>query len=224
MRLRTCAAFLALLLLALPAAAQEQRGSIEGVVKDASGAILPGVTVTVTGSGVKLDTVSDSQGSIASPRCCPAIIQITASLQGFEPGKVRTSGRPRTDQEGRLRARARRRHRDGAGHGGIAAGRRQAERRARPTSAPSRSTCFRTAAISRRSSRRRPGANMEAKSGGIMIDGAARRREPLRRSTASRPPTSSGGLSGRTCSPISSRKSRSSRAATRPSTAVRPAA
>jgi hypothetical protein len=40
-------------LLAWPAAAQEQRGSIEGVVKDASGAILPGVTVTIEGgSGV----------------------------------------------------------------------------------------------------------------------------------------------------------------------------
>ena len=33
------------LLIARPGTAQEQRGSIEGTVKDASGAVLPGVTV-----------------------------------------------------------------------------------------------------------------------------------------------------------------------------------
>ena len=45
MRLHTLAALFAVSLLALPAAAQEQRGSILGVVTDASGAVLPGVTV-----------------------------------------------------------------------------------------------------------------------------------------------------------------------------------
>jgi hypothetical protein len=45
MRLPKLAALLALLLLATPAAAQEQSGSISGVVKDASGAVLPGATV-----------------------------------------------------------------------------------------------------------------------------------------------------------------------------------
>ena len=42
---RTFAAMMVALLLASPLAAQELRGSIEGVVKDASGAVLPGVTV-----------------------------------------------------------------------------------------------------------------------------------------------------------------------------------
>ena len=36
------------LALALPGFAQEQTGTIEGVVKDSSGAILPGVTVELT--------------------------------------------------------------------------------------------------------------------------------------------------------------------------------
>ena len=35
-----------LLTLAAPAAAQEQRGSIVGTIKDSSGAVLPGVSVT----------------------------------------------------------------------------------------------------------------------------------------------------------------------------------
>ena len=45
MRARILAALMAVLLFAWPAAAQEQRGSIEGTVKDTSGAVLPGVTV-----------------------------------------------------------------------------------------------------------------------------------------------------------------------------------
>ena len=47
-----CAAMLVVLAAAIgtatPAAAQERFGSVAGVVKDSSGAILPGVTVTVT--------------------------------------------------------------------------------------------------------------------------------------------------------------------------------
>ena len=45
MRVRTFAAMMVALLLASPLAAQELRGSIEGVVRDASGAVLPGATV-----------------------------------------------------------------------------------------------------------------------------------------------------------------------------------
>ena len=89
MRVRTLAALLAAVLLAWPAAAQEQRGSIEGVVKDASGAILPGVTVTVeTGTGIKLDTTSDAQGSDRFPSLAPGTYTVSANLAGFGPGKV----------------------------------------------------------------------------------------------------------------------------------------
>ena len=47
--MRRCTSLLGLvailLCVALPARAQETRGSIEGTVKDASGGVLPGVTV-----------------------------------------------------------------------------------------------------------------------------------------------------------------------------------
>src|SRR4051794_20042298 len=89
MRLRTVAALLAAVLLAWPAAAQEQRGSIEGVVRDTSGAVLPGVTVTVEGgSGVKLDAVSDEQGVYRFPSLAPGTYSVSAALQGFGPGKT----------------------------------------------------------------------------------------------------------------------------------------
>ena len=89
MRLRTLAAVLAAVLLAWPAAAQEQRGSIEGIVKDASGAVLPGVTVEARspGSGV-LSTVTDGGGNFRFPSVLPGRYEVTATLSGFRPAKV----------------------------------------------------------------------------------------------------------------------------------------
>jgi outer membrane receptor protein involved in Fe transport len=90
MRLRTaCAGLLAVLLLALPAAAQEQRGSIEGIVKDASGAILPGATVELKSTtGTTLNTVSDAGGVYRFPSLAPDVYNLSANLSGFGPGKV----------------------------------------------------------------------------------------------------------------------------------------
>jgi TonB dependent receptor/Carboxypeptidase regulatory-like domain/TonB-dependent Receptor Plug Domain len=89
MRLRTFATLLAVLLLALPAAAQEQRGSIEGVVKDSSGAVLPGVTIEARspGSGV-LSTVSDANGNFRFPSVLPGTYEVSATLASFKPAKV----------------------------------------------------------------------------------------------------------------------------------------
>ena len=52
-----------------PAAAQEQRGSIEGVVKDAQGAVLPGVTVDArhVERGTSLSVVTDGAGVYRFP-------------------------------------------------------------------------------------------------------------------------------------------------------------
>jgi hypothetical protein len=89
MRLRTLAALLAAVLLAWPASAQEQRGSIEGIVKDTSGAVVPGATVTLTGgSGAKLEAVSDAEGLYRFPSLAPGNYTVSANLQGFGPGKV----------------------------------------------------------------------------------------------------------------------------------------
>jgi outer membrane receptor for ferrienterochelin and colicin len=90
MRLRTCAALFAVLLLAMPVAAQEQSGSIFGVVKDASGAVLPGATVEArspSSLGVK-STVTDAQGTYRFPALAPGTYEVTANLQGFVAAKL----------------------------------------------------------------------------------------------------------------------------------------
>jgi len=88
--LRTCAALFAVLLLALPAVAQEQTGSIQGVVKDSSGAVLPGVTVEARSpSAVGVSSaVTDSNGNYRFPALPPGTYEVSASLQSFVPVKV----------------------------------------------------------------------------------------------------------------------------------------
>jgi carboxypeptidase family protein/TonB-dependent receptor-like protein len=79
---------MAILLCAWPTAAQEQRGSIEGVIKDSSGAVLPGVTVEArTNTGVVLTATTDSEGVYRFPSLLPGIYEITATLTGFAPRK-----------------------------------------------------------------------------------------------------------------------------------------
>ena len=88
--LRTCAALFAALLLALPAVAQEQSGSIQGVVKDSSGAVLPGVNVEARSpSAVGVSTaVTDANGNYRFPALPPGTYEVSANLQSFVPAKV----------------------------------------------------------------------------------------------------------------------------------------
>ena len=88
--LRTCAALFAVLLLALPAVAQEQTGSIQGSVKDSSGAVLPGVTVEARSpSAVGVSTaVTDANGNYRFPALPPGTYEVSANLQSFTPAKV----------------------------------------------------------------------------------------------------------------------------------------
>src|SRR5262245_6908728 len=71
-------------------AAQETRGSIEGVVKDTSGAVLPGVTVEARSPGlVGVSTaVSDQSGAYRFPSLPPGQYEVTAVLAGFQTHKV----------------------------------------------------------------------------------------------------------------------------------------
>src|SRR4029453_14976673 len=72
-----------------PLAAQELRGQIEGVVKDTSGAVLPGATVEAkTDTGVVLSSATDAGGTFRFPSVPPGMYEVTATLQGFAPGKV----------------------------------------------------------------------------------------------------------------------------------------
>ena len=73
-----------LAMLAAPALAQEQRGSIEGVVRDASGAVLPGATVEAKApTGVVLSSTTDEVGVYRFPSLAPGEYDVTASLSGF---------------------------------------------------------------------------------------------------------------------------------------------
>src|SRR5262245_44824089 len=74
-------------LLVVPWAAHAQRttGDIRGVITDQSGAILPGVTVTLRGPMVAgaRTTVSNEEGIYRFPDLPPGIYEVTAELSGF---------------------------------------------------------------------------------------------------------------------------------------------
>src|SRR5262245_4548326 len=79
-----------LLVAAVSASAQETRGSIEGVVKDTSGAVLPGVTVEARSPalvGVATST-TDASGIYRFPALAVGRYEVTATLTGFQTAKV----------------------------------------------------------------------------------------------------------------------------------------
>ncbi len=83
-------AFVIIVLISSPAFAQEQSGSIQGIVKDSSGGVLPGVAVearspTVVGSST---AVTDERGVYRFPALPPATYTIIATLNGFNQGKI----------------------------------------------------------------------------------------------------------------------------------------
>ena len=61
---------------------------LTGTVTDASGAVLPGVTVTVTGESViggSRDAVTDENGIYRFPALPPGTYAVSAQLSGFKP-------------------------------------------------------------------------------------------------------------------------------------------
>ena len=85
MRFRNIALAFLMLALAMPAFAQEQRASIEGVVKDATGAVMPGVTVEARNEaiGIVVTAVTDANGVYRFPSLASGIYDVTATLAGF---------------------------------------------------------------------------------------------------------------------------------------------
>ncbi len=76
-------------LIALPVLAQETTGSIEGVVRDNSGAVLPGVTVEATSGGTgTVTSVTDSSGQYRFPRLRPGTYSVRAALSGFRDARA----------------------------------------------------------------------------------------------------------------------------------------
>ena len=81
-------AFMAALLIAVPVMAQDQAGTIEGIVKDSSGAVIPGVTVEAKAATGSRSTVSDQSGVYRFPALPPGRYEIVATLQGFRPATI----------------------------------------------------------------------------------------------------------------------------------------
>jgi hypothetical protein len=69
----------------VPALAQTERGSIVGIVTDATGGVLPGVTVTITnaGTGVEQIYVTNARGLYEAPFLSPGTYRVSATLAGF---------------------------------------------------------------------------------------------------------------------------------------------
>jgi hypothetical protein len=77
-------AVLAWLLMVVPCGAQTL-GTITGVVRDASGAVIPGATVTVVNAGTNAtrESQSNETGSYSFPALPPGNYTVKAELQGF---------------------------------------------------------------------------------------------------------------------------------------------
>src|SRR5262245_12546464 len=65
------------------AAAQEARGTITGTVRDTSGGVIPGATVTITNKdmGTTISIVTNEVGFFQAPYLIPGIYIVNAELQ-----------------------------------------------------------------------------------------------------------------------------------------------
>ena len=70
------------------ALAQTATGSISGVVEDESGAVIPGVNVTVTNvdTGISRSLLTDASGRYHAPTLIPDHYEVQAQREGFETG------------------------------------------------------------------------------------------------------------------------------------------
>ena len=77
-------------LLLVPAFAQKTSGTINGVVYDPSGAVVPGVSVTVTniGTGTSRTIKTDDQGVYSAPELEPGTYKVTAKAGNFKESTV----------------------------------------------------------------------------------------------------------------------------------------
>jgi len=88
----TLAAICFMAVMPLPAGAQDKLGALAGVVRDSSGAIIPGATIRVVNevTGVAVDLVTDAQGAYRATALTPGRYRVETSLNGFETAVQRT--------------------------------------------------------------------------------------------------------------------------------------
>ena len=121
--------FVAILIAVLVAAgaglatAQERFGGLTGMVTDASGAVLPGATVTITSktTGAARTVVTASDGVYNVPDLDPGRYAVVVELSGFAKVDGRRRDEPGQDAQGRRAAEGRRHDRGRAGAGRRAA-------------------------------------------------------------------------------------------------------
>src|SRR4029434_1358393 len=72
-------------LVARPVRAQSTFATLTGTVTDASGAVLPGVTITVTNTATKTvrTVVTDNVGEYVLPNIDAGVYRITTAISGF---------------------------------------------------------------------------------------------------------------------------------------------
>src|SRR5215210_7837066 len=75
-------------ILASPAAAQVDTGVIQGTVRDSSGGLMPGVTVTLTNvsTNTASQTVTNADGNFQFPALRVGTYSVAAELTGFSRG------------------------------------------------------------------------------------------------------------------------------------------
>jgi Carboxypeptidase regulatory-like domain len=89
-RLAWCAALVVALSMSGPSAlAQSTFGTIVGTVKDSSGALMPGIVITVenAGTSVRRSTLADESASYVFPNLEPGVYKVTMSAPGFQVGE-----------------------------------------------------------------------------------------------------------------------------------------
>src|SRR4028119_2058952 len=84
--LYTVLSALVLVLFTFPATAQDFRGAISGTITDATGGVLPGVTVTVTNveTNVAQTVVTDERGTYQVRHLNAGTYSVQAELQGLQ--------------------------------------------------------------------------------------------------------------------------------------------
>src|SRR5262245_42839253 len=84
--LRYLACLAALAALAAPASAQDFRGGIRGTITDATGGVLPGVSVTITNTETRVaqTSVTDEKGNFEILYLNAGPYSVSAELSGFK--------------------------------------------------------------------------------------------------------------------------------------------
>jgi hypothetical protein len=82
--------FIALLVLALPSYAQIDNGSITGLIRDSSRAVVSGASVTIKNlaNGIAINVTTNSDGNYQALALIPGQYSVEVSAQGFKSEKI----------------------------------------------------------------------------------------------------------------------------------------